>query len=73
MVRRAVWSWARWASVRALADGPPAAGHRPPREFLIALLGVGVAQPMQLGEPGPGGVAFVDPKLLDVGSVRRDE
>ena len=38
----------------------------PAGQFLIPLLGVGMAQAVHFRQPGIGGVALVDPELLDV-------
>ena len=55
-------------SVRSTVDWGLPAG-----QFCVAVLSIGVAQPVHSGEPGTQGIALVDPQLMYVVAVARDQ
>ena len=52
--------------VQLLFGGPTRMGRWPAGEFPVPLLGIGMTQAVHFRQPGIGGVALVDPELLNV-------
>jgi hypothetical protein len=76
MTNRAYRSTARCVASGSLDGGPPAAGAfypLPSGQLLVAALRVLVSEPVELGQPGVGGVALVDTQLLAVVAIALDE